>query len=541
MTVTEGLGKAASQVRHGRLYAPTARAMLPVTDKSTAHLRLHVEEVPGQPALALPQLAPLCRAFEQATGWQRRCEQSPAGLGEAWSMAIGGGQLAGRLVLAEPSRDETDALELAQARPLALAIGGLLGEINRLRCELWQREAELAAGVPVAARPDEEPHLAERLESVLKGGVEAVGCKAAGLYLLDEGTSELKLRAAFGLPHERLLAPARPLRGAVADLEALVGHAVVLEDTALLPHWRCPEDYPSAVCVPVSSPTIPLGTLWAFSEQQRDFSPQETNLLEIIAGRLAADLEREMLLAAGAQAKSRSQKLDAAMHWLADRLPTVAPLVDDYEVAGWTRPADEIGSGFHDWSVLPDGRLALAVGAAEGRLLAGAMGAASLHAAVKSHAGYRHSAAELLSRVNDTLWTASPGDQHAALAYALLDPDSGRLELALAGGVGAILVSAEHHRILGADGLPLGSQPELVLEKADAMLAPGEFLLLASAGVRCALDAAGLRIGENAIASLVSKHLRDSADDLAARLRKLLAGGEPAADLSIVIVKRRLS
>src|SRR5262249_30680354 len=155
---------------------------------------------------------------------------------------------------------------------------------------------ELAAGVPVASRQGEEPHLAERLEAVLKGGAEAVGCQAAGLYLLDEATSELKLRAVWRLPEERLLAPARPLRGAVADLEALVGHAVMLEDTSLLPHWRCPEDFPAAVCVPVSSPSIPLGTLWTFSDRPRDFTPEETNLLEIVAGRLAADLEREMLL-----------------------------------------------------------------------------------------------------------------------------------------------------------------------------------------------------------------------------------------------------
>jgi serine phosphatase RsbU (regulator of sigma subunit) len=291
--------------------------------------------------------------------------------------------------------------------------------------------------------------------------------------------------------------------------------------------------------VPVSSPTIPLGTLWAFSQRQRDFTPQETNLLEIVAGRLAADLDREMLLAAGTKARGQTRQLEAAALWLSDRLPSVAPLLDDYEVAGWTRPAAEVAASFHDWAILPDGRLALAVGAAEGRLLAGALGAASLHAAVKSHASYRHTAAELALRVNDTLWTASPGDQHAGLAYAVLDEASGALELALAGGVGAILIGAEHHRILGADGQLLGSQPELALEKADARLAPGEVLLLISAGVRSALDAAGLRIGENAIASLVSKHLRDSADDLSARLRKLLDIGEPPCDLTLVLLKRR--
>src|SRR5262245_44568210 len=253
---------------------------------------------------------------------------------------------------ASDADESRSAVELAQARPLALALGGILGEVNRLRRALWEREAELAAGVPVASRPDEEPHLAERLESVLKGGAEAVGCQAAALYLLDETTTTLKLRAAFGLPPERLLAAARPLRGSVADLEALVGHAVVLEDTSLLPHWRCPEDFPAAVCVPVSSPTTPLGTLWVFCNQHRDFAPEETNLIEIVAGRLAADLEREMLLATGAGAKRIEQQLDAAARWQADRLPCVAPLLDDYEIAGWTRQAGMIGGDFHDWAVL---------------------------------------------------------------------------------------------------------------------------------------------------------------------------------------------
>ena len=87
---------------------------------------------------------------------------------------------------------------------VALAIAGLLSEQARLRHALWQREAELAAGVPVAARPDDAVHLAERLAAILKGGADAVGCQAAGLYVLDETTTTLKLRAAHNLPHDRL-------------------------------------------------------------------------------------------------------------------------------------------------------------------------------------------------------------------------------------------------------------------------------------------------------------------------------------------------
>jgi serine phosphatase RsbU (regulator of sigma subunit) len=425
-------------------------------------------------------------------------------------------------------------------RPLALEIGELLGEINRLRRAVWHREAELAAGVPVATRPDEQPHLAERLEAVLKTGAESLGCQAAGLYLLDDATSELKLRAMWNLPEERLLAPARPLRGAMADLEALVGHAVVLEDTALMPHWRCPEEFPSAACVPVSTPSIPLGTLWVFSDTARDFSAEQTNLLEIIAGRLAADLEREMLLAAGTKSKQRDQQIDVVMQFQRERLPTLTPLIDDYEIAGWTQQADDVGGDFHDWSVLADGRLALCVGDAEGTLLTAALGAATLQSSLKAHAAYRHTAAQLLTRVNESLVAASPGDQRASLAYATIEPDTGKLALGMAGACAALIVGIENQQVTTTDAPPLGQMAELEYEEDRTKLGRGEILVLVSSGVLQAVDQAGLRIGEAALTSLIAKHLADSAESLAARILDLVQhNGQIAADMTVLVVKRR--
>jgi len=511
-------------------------------------LRLHVEEHPDeQLACIIPQIAPLCSAFEKATGWQLRYEQSPAGLGEAWSTTIEThGQPAGRLVLAAPHHDDgpknaNKSIDLHEARPLALAIGNLLTEITRLRQAVWQREAELAAGVPVAARRDEEPHLADRLEAVLKGGAEALGCQAAGLYLLDDATSELKLRAMWGLPEEKLLAPARPLRGATADLEALVGHAVVLEDTSVTPSWRCPEDeFGGAVCVPVSSPSIPLGTLWVFSDEPRDFSPEQTNLLEIIAGRLAADLEREMLLAAGTKGKERDRQLELAARWMSDRLPSITPLIDDYEFSAWTQQGGSIGGDFHDWSVLSDGRVALTVGDSDGQLFEAALGAASLHYAIKAHAGHPHNADELLVRVNESLIAASPGDQRASLAYALLEPESGRVELSLAGSAAAIVVRDDDRLVTTTDAPHLGEISDAVFQADCLNLKAGEALIMISGGVRAAVDGAGLRIGEAAIASHVARHLRESADGLVARIRRLLDhDGQTENDLTVVVVKRR--
>jgi sigma-B regulation protein RsbU (phosphoserine phosphatase) len=519
--------------------------LLNTVAQNPSALKLHIEELPAEG----PQLAgdagfvQLSEAFARATGWQLQYHPGCVDdCGERWSAPISGGADGhhGRLALVPTA--STNKIELESARPLALAIANLLGDVNQTRLALWQREAELAAGVPVAVRADEKLHLAERLQSVLQGGAEAIHCEAAALYLLDESTSTLKLRAMWGLPPSKLLEPARQLRGAVADLEALVGHAVVLEDTSLLPHWRCPEeDFAAAVCVPVSTSSTPLGTLWLFSKTQRDFSDSQTNLAEIIAGRLAADLEREMLLTVGASAKQNDRQLEVAARWQQDRLPSVVPLLTEFEVSGWTQQARSVGGDFHDWTVLPDGRLALSVGDAQGSPLQASLNAAAVQAALRAHTGYRHTAKDLISRLNDTLWQGSAGDQFASFAYAIVNPETGEIDLALAGTVAALLIREEAREIFAADGAPLGTGIEPPLKTLITTLEPGESLVLLSNGVRTATDQAGLRIGEAVMAATLRRHWCEPAESLAGWLRRLLerAGSSQLEDDRTVLVCKR--
>jgi hypothetical protein len=271
-------------------------------------------------ASAIGSLPDLERAFQRATGWSLQYTPGPQRKPPtdlSWSAPVSpgvgtplghlrlgaveaGSDLAGpsvpqRSAAADDSGMAGPPVSWESARGLASAVAGMLGELVQTRVALRQREADLASAVPLVAETHEEQHLALRLEAAIRGGAEALRCHAAALYLLDAGTSSLKLRSCWGLPWDRLTAPPRPLQGAVADLESLLGHAVVLSDATLMRHWRVPEDFPAAACVPVSSPTTILGTLWVFSNEERDFDDHETNILEVVAGRVAAELERERL------------------------------------------------------------------------------------------------------------------------------------------------------------------------------------------------------------------------------------------------------
>jgi hypothetical protein len=253
----------------------------------------------------------ICDAFCRATG--RRLRFVSAQYPHAWHREVGaeGDPLQpwlspvvcvdgneGRLCL-DAGEGET-ALDALAAHHLARVFAELLHELTECQRALREREAELAACIPPPLRRESTGQFTDRLESVLRGGAQALDCQAAAMYLLDDETAHLKLRATWGLPALRLAEEARPLEGATADLEALVGHAVVLEDERLFEFWRVPESgYAAAICIPLSSPTTILGTLWFYSLSPRSFTKRDTNLAEIIAGRLASDLERKACLIAG--------------------------------------------------------------------------------------------------------------------------------------------------------------------------------------------------------------------------------------------------
>ncbi|MFC1757357.1 hypothetical protein ACFL2H_01135, partial [Planctomycetota bacterium] len=218
-----------------------------VLPTNTNHLRLHTEEMTQDDIslLGIPALQSACDAIEQLTGYSLRYEADIDEIHDSlWSTVLVGTSTDtfGCLGICDtPPRTSGADSVLDSTTQLVESISDLTEELISTQLALSEREAELAMAIPVVASSDDAKHLQSRLQSVLRGTCEGLNCQAAAAYMLDETTSFLKMRTQYGLPTVRLTAEARPLRGAVADLEALTGHAVVVEDTDLLPHWNIPE------------------------------------------------------------------------------------------------------------------------------------------------------------------------------------------------------------------------------------------------------------------------------------------------------------
>lgn len=263
-------------------------------------LRLHIQpedELHRQEMRDEPTISTLCEAFSRTTGWDLHYHwglEHPAAAIWQRNSSINSPDSFGMCLLSPEGRK--DVFPQKDAEELALRIFELSSELFRARHAIQARESELAARGPVIGHrePDAETML-HRLTAALGAAQELLEVDAAALYILDEQTQFLKLRAQSGLSSERFLRAPRILRGSKGDLEALTGHAVVIEGPDDLPYWSVPEKCASAVCVPVSTAHVPLGTLWCFCSEPRGFSDKQLLMLEVIAGRIAVELERESL------------------------------------------------------------------------------------------------------------------------------------------------------------------------------------------------------------------------------------------------------
>ncbi|MHB8902619.1 MAG: PP2C family protein-serine/threonine phosphatase [Thermoguttaceae bacterium] len=520
---------------------------------STNQLRIFHEETArkdGSESFLVGSLPEVQRAFQNLTGWSMRYESSlasakePTGL--TWSTPVtpGRGLPPGRLRLTKVGssrKTQDDAAPPAEVRQMGSALAGMFAELLAAHHALWLREAELAAAVPVVAHLEETEHLAVRLQGVLKSGAESVGCPAAGLYLLDEATTCLKLRSSFGMPREKLSEPARPLQGALADLEAMLGHAVVLTDLDRQTHWNPPEDFAAAVCVPVCTHTTILGTLWMFSNDAREFTDRDTNLVEVIAGRIASDLERENLIREGTDSTEWKRELSTLQRMQRNQLPSVAPLLDGWEVAGWNDQAGSVGGDFFDWFTLSDGLLAVALADVTARGMEAAFAAGTIKAATRAHGQYHRRADSLLKAVNLTLWTGASGDQFAQMFYGLVETSTGMVRYSRAGDPSIIRLAGGAWESFSGPTVQLGESPESVYAEEPCLLTPGNSLVVFSQGIRTARDAGAAVIGESGLADVLARHQEASASTLVQIATELLRKQGSRAerdDRTIVVIKR---
>ena len=242
------------------------------------------------------------------------------------------------------------------------------------------------------------------------------------------------------------------------------------------------------------------------------------------------------------------QELRVARRIQQASLPEEVPTLEGWHISPFYQPAREVGGDFYDFHLLSKGRLGLVVGDATGKGVPAALVMSTTCGMLQavSQALDSSSPAEVLSRVNETLYARIPPDMFVTCFYAILDPSSGRLVYANAGHDLPYLRSQGGDcEELRARGMPLGLMPGMSYEEKEIVLNVGEAALFYSDGLVEAHGSQREMFGFPRLKALVAKH-----DDEEGALGNILLeelysfvgdGWEQEDDITLLTLRRSAS
>jgi serine phosphatase RsbU (regulator of sigma subunit)/anti-sigma regulatory factor (Ser/Thr protein kinase) len=303
-----------------------------------------------------------------------------------------------------------------------------------------------------------------------------------------------------------------------------------------------------ALAVPLVSQGELIGVLNLgprLSEQ--DYTADDRKLLENLAGQAGPAVRvGQLVREQEAEARNRErieQELRVAQLIQQNFLPREVPELAGWQLAAYYRPAREVGGDFYDFIELPGDRLGLVIGDVTDKGVPAAMVMAATRTVMRASAQRLVAPGEVLEQVNELLCPDMPEKMFVTCLYAVLERDTGRLRYANAGHNLPYAGAGEGPRELRATGMPLGLLPGMRYEEKEAVLGPGETVLLHSDGLAEAHDPDGDMFGFPRVLELVGR-----AEDGQVLIDGLLgaladftgAGWEQEDDITLVTLRRSL-
>lgn len=220
---------------------------------------------------------------------------------------------------------------------------------------------------------------------------------------------------------------------------------------------------------------------------EQDYSSDDRKLLDNLAAQAAPALRVGQLVreqeAEAATRQRFEQELEVARLIQQNFLPKELPDLPGWQVSAYYRPAREVGGDFYDVIPLPDGRVAFVVGDVTDKGVPAALVMSATRSVLRASAQRLIEPGAVLERVNEHLCPDMPEKMFVTCLYGVLDPASGRLRFANAGHDLPYVKTADGVVELRARGMPLGLMHDMAYEEKEAVLEPGDSVLLHSDGV----------------------------------------------------------
>jgi phosphoserine phosphatase len=383
------------------------------------------------------------------------------------------------------------------------------------------------------------------LGTIVEAAWEVLDCERATIFLYDAANDELYSRVARGVEGIRFPAD-RGIAGQAAKQRCCVNVPDAYADSRFNREIDKRTGYHTRNLLALPLENIQgdlIGVLQALNKHDDCFSVEDEELARALSAQAGVALDRGRLLEEYAEKQRMQRDLDIAREIQQGLFPRQDPMVQDYEVAGWNRSADETGGDAYDFVALDDGRLAVFLADATGHGIGAALVIAQCRSLLRAMLSVTQDLPTIAASVNRLLAEDLASNRFVTAFIGILDPRTHTVEY-IAGGQGPLLMlSTTGVESRPADALPFAVLPEVEYDAPQRFaFAAGDVLVLLTDGFYEALDPHDEQFGEARVIDFVRQKaglpLARLIGALNAEIERFTQGRKQADDLTAVLIRR---
>lgn len=288
-----------------------------------------------------------------------------------------------------------------------------------------------------------------------------------------------------------------------------------------------------------------LGVLEALNKSGGSFEDWDEFLLETLSAQCGVAIHRQMLMEEFAERKRLQQELAIARRIQRSLLPQSAPIIEGFDIAGWSRSAEETGGDFFDFHTVDAHNLMLILADVSGHGIGPALLAAecwALQSAICSLAAdYRSS----LTHINQLICRHIPSDRFITAFMGRLNAKNKTLNFLSAGHGPVFMLRVVERRIetLPVAGLPLGIMANNAYDQWESVaFNSGDILLAFTDGFFEWEDRLGNCFGTDRICECVFRYAQLPAAAIIEKvynhLLSFTEGTRQQDDLTAIVIKK---
>ncbi|MGB9595957.1 MAG: two-component regulator propeller domain-containing protein [Candidatus Poribacteria bacterium] len=262
----------------------------------------------------------------------------------------------------------------------------------------------------------------------------------------------------------------------------------------------------------------------------------------IVQRRNSAILQEELRKKEEYETQRVKKELNEARRMQDSLLPKSAPRIDQFELAGISIPAYEVGGDFYDYLILDNELIGIALVDVSGKGLRGAMNAVMAYGMLHEVAKLEAKPHKILSRLNNGLLPLLQESMFTALNLGILNPKTKQLYYSNAGQTYPIIKRNGIVKGIELGGLPLGILADTTYEEKVIDLHSSDYLIFYTDGLTDAMNEAEEVYGVDRLNELIRNAPSDlSANDMIQYIlndvQKFVGESKQYDDITLIVLR----